>query len=270
MSLCSSIETLAMAYLDDELVAEERRELELHLLGCASCKQHVDGERSDLALVRKSLVAPPAPGTLKIAIQRALDAADREAVRTVRRGWFQWMLPGAATLAAAAAIAVFVFVRPPAAESPGAVAQEAARQQSRVLPLEVQGTSTGPWLRKHFAPVEPPQFAEPGIELLGARLSSVAGHDAALVRYLVTVGQNQYPLTAVVMVGLRGDELSGGTPIKVGDRTLHVHDAGGMPAVTYVDEHNTGYTFAADRLTAQELLELVVSSDLIGRAQQGR
>jgi hypothetical protein len=31
-----------------------------------------------------------------------------------------------------------------------------------------------------------------------------------------------------------------------------------------------GYTFAAERLSPQELLELVVSSDLIGRAQQGR
>ena len=138
------------------------------------------------------------------------------------------------------------------------------------MPLEVKGPETGPWLRTHFAPVEPPQFTEPGIELVGARLTSVGGHDAALVKYLVTIGQNQFTLNAVVMVGLRGDELSGGTAIKVGDRELHVHDADGIPAVTYVDEHNTGYTFAAERLTAQELLELVVSSDLIGRAQQGR
>ena len=47
MSLCASIDTLSMAYLDDELAAEERRELELHLVDCASCKQHLDGERTD-------------------------------------------------------------------------------------------------------------------------------------------------------------------------------------------------------------------------------
>jgi anti-sigma factor RsiW len=247
MSLCSTIDTLAMAFLDDELAPEERRELELHLLACESCKHCVEG-------------------------QRALDAEDREATRTQRRSVLAWVLPGTATFAAAAAIALFVFVRPPAQDvsNGGRVAHEAVRQQTRGMPLEVQGPNTGPWLRTHFAQVEPPQFREPGIALAGARLTSIGGHDAALVQYIVTIGQNQFTLNAIVMVGLRGDELSGGTAIRVGDRELHVHDADGIPVVTYVDEHNTGYTFAAERLAPQELLELVVSSDLIGRAQQGR
>ena len=62
MSLCQSIDTLAMAYLDDELVSEERRELELHLLSCATCKHHVESERAEIALVRRALAPPPAPG----------------------------------------------------------------------------------------------------------------------------------------------------------------------------------------------------------------
>ena len=61
MSLCPNIETLAMAYLDDELVAEERRELELHILDCGSCRAHVDHERAEIASLRQALVAPPAP-----------------------------------------------------------------------------------------------------------------------------------------------------------------------------------------------------------------
>lgn len=270
MSLCQSIDTLAMALLDDELVAEERRELEVHLLECASCKQHVDAERAEHELVRAALVAPPAPDLLKARITRALDHEDREAARIVRRRWSQWLLPGAATIAAAAAIAMFVFVRPPEQAATGTVAREAVRQQTRPKPLEVQGASTGPWLRQHFAPVEPPRFTEPGIELVGARLTVVAGHEAALLKYLVSMGSNQFTLTAVLIDNMRRDELAGGQPIKVGDRTLHVHDANGTPAITYVDEHGMGYTFAADRLSPQELLELVVSSDLIGRAQQGR
>jgi len=36
MSLCESIDTLAMAYLDDELAAEERHELEAHLTECTA------------------------------------------------------------------------------------------------------------------------------------------------------------------------------------------------------------------------------------------
>ena len=279
MSLCQSIDTLAMAYLDDELVAEERRELELHLLSCATCKHHVESERAEIALVRTALAPPPAPPALKVSIQRLLDAEDRAAVRFERRRWTRFALPGAASLAAAAAMLLFVVSRPLEESSSNGdrVAREAVRVQSRPMPLEVQGPDTGQWLRQHFAAgMEPPQFTEPGIRLLGARLTAVSGHDAALLKYLVTVGQNQFTLTAVVIDDLRGEELSGGMPIKIGgDRLLHVHDAGGIPAITYVDESGPpgtriGYTFAAERLSAQELIELVVSSDLIGRAQRGR
>ncbi len=276
MSLCQSIDTLAMAFLDDELVAEEQRELELHLLDCASCRSHVEGERADLELVRKALVAPPAPDMVKARITRALDAEDRESVKADRQRSLsfigRWMLPGAAMAVAAVAIFAFVLVRPPAPNESGAVAKEVVRQQTRTLPLEVQGAGTGPWLRENFAPINPPEFRTPSldIKLLGARLTAVSGHNAAQLRYVVTQGANRFTLTAVVIDDLHNDELTGGTAIKFGDRVLHVHDANGIPAVTYVDEHYMGYAFASERLTAQELLELVVSSDLIGRAQQGR
>ncbi len=61
MSLCTSIDTLAMAYLDDELAGEERRELELHLHDCATCRKHVDSESEELGVLRGKLAAPPAP-----------------------------------------------------------------------------------------------------------------------------------------------------------------------------------------------------------------
>jgi anti-sigma factor RsiW len=273
MSLCLSIDTLSMAFLDDELAAEERRELELHLLECTSCRHHVDGERADIELVRKALVAPPASALLKARISRALDAEDAAVARRERRRWSQWLLPGSAMLAAAAAILVFVGVGAPSSGHRSAVALDVAKQQTHALPLEVQGASTGPWLRDHFAPVEPPQFTEPGIALLGARLlpNGVANHDAALLSYLVAIGANRVTLTAVVLKDLRGDELSGGQAYQIGDLVLRVHDADGMPAVTYVDPRdNVGYVFASERLTAEELIRLVVSTDLIARAQQRR
>src|SRR5690606_17855151 len=131
MSLCQSIDTLAMAYLDDELVSEERRELELHLLSCGTCKAHVESERAEISLVRKALAPPPAPATLRVSIQRLLEAEDRAAARAVRQRWTRFVLPGAATLAAAAALAVFVFAQPapdaPAAS--GGVAREVMRVQ---------------------------------------------------------------------------------------------------------------------------------------------
>jgi len=274
MSLCTSIDTLSMAFLDDELAAEERRELELHLLDCAACRQHVDGERSDLEMVRKALVAPPASAMLKARIARALDAEDAAALRSTRRRWSQWMLPGSAMFAAAAAILVFVGLGTPGSDSKQTTAlTDVAKQQTHSLPLEVQGASTGPWLRRNFAPVEPPQFTEPGIALLGARLlpNGIANHDAALLSYLVAMGDERVTLTAVVLKDLRGEDFSGGQGYQLGDLVLHLHNANGMPAVTYVDpRNNVGYVFASERLTAEELIRLVGTTDLIARAQRGR
>jgi anti-sigma factor RsiW len=279
MTLCHSIETLSVALLDDELVAEERRELELHMLDCASCRQHLESERTELAMIRKALVPPPTPDLLKARIARALDAEDAAAIRSGRRRWSRWFLPGSAMAAAAAALLV-VFAGP---ADPHARSQESSdvatvvKRQSQGLPLEVQGASTGPWLRRNFAPVEPPQFTEPGILLLGGRLlpNGIASHDAAMLQYLVTLGSERLSLTAVVLKDLRGDEFSGGQGFRVGDQLLRVHDASGMPVVTYIDpSDHVGYVFASEHMTANELLRLVVSTDLIDRArdraQRGR
>jgi anti-sigma factor RsiW len=273
MTLCQSIETLSMAFLDDELVAEERRELELHLLECAGCRQHVDTERADLSLIRKALVPPPAPMLLKARIARSLDAEDAAAVRSGRRRWSSWFLPGSAIAAAAAALLV-VFAAPSARRSQeSADVANVVKRQSQGLPLEVRGASTSAWLRQNFAPVEPPQFTEPGILLLGGRLlpNGIANHDAALLQYLVTFGSERLSLTAVVLKDLRPNAFSDGQAFQVGDLVLRVHNANGMPAVTYIDPSDqVGYVFASERMSAGELLRLVVSTDLIERAQQNR
>jgi anti-sigma factor RsiW len=274
MSLCHSIDTLSMAYLDDELASEERRELELHLIDCGNCRHQVDSERADLDLVRKALVAPPAPALLKARIARALDAEDAAAKRNQRRRWSQWVLPGSAMFAAAAAILVFLGGGGPSARQDSGALYDVARQQVRPLPLEVQGASTGPWLRQNFDDrVEPPRFTEPGIALIGARLlpNGIANHDAALLSYLVSMGEDRVRLTAIVLKDLRGDELSDGRAFRVGNLILRVHNANGITAVSSVDPRNrVGYVFASERLSADELIRLVVSTDLINRAQQNR
>jgi hypothetical protein len=272
MSLCNSIDTLAMAFLDDELAGEERRELELHLLDCASCRQHVEGERADISLVRKALVVPPASALLKARIARALDAEDAEDARRERRRWSQWLLPGSAMAAAAAAILLFVGVGVPRPGQGSAVIGDVARQQNHPPPLEVQGASTGSLVRT-IGPVEAPQFTEPGITLLGGRLlpNGIGNHDAVLLQYLVTVGSERFNLTAFLIKDVRGDELSDGQGYRVGDLVLRIHDANGMPAVTYVDpRYHVGYVFASEHMTAGELFRLVVSTDLITRAQETR
>ncbi len=272
MSLCESIDTLAMAYLDDELAGEERRELELHLGECTSCKGHLDSERAEISFVRKALVAPPAPDMLKARLARALDAEDKVIARDGRKKWQRYLLPGTALVAAAAALALFVGVGVLGNEkrnSEPAVATEVLRQSARGLPDEVQGPSTGPWLRANFAPVEPPRFQD-GIQLIGARATAIAGHDAAQLRYLVNVGENRVVLTAMLIANLQGEELQGGEVVKMGRLELHVYDVDGLPAVTYVDENRIGYVFTSERMSLSELLSLVGTSDLLSRAQQQR
>jgi anti-sigma factor RsiW len=270
MSLCESIDTLSMAYLDDELAPEERRELELHLTECGGCRAHVDAERADHELVRAALVAPRTPDLLRARIAGTLDAEDRLAARAERRRWTRWLLPGSSIVAAAAAIVVFVTVHPQTHQV-GAVVKEAQRQTQRALPLEVQGASTGPWLRQHFAAsMSPPQFSEPGIQLTGARLTAINGHDAALLAYRVDEGAGPFLLTALVVRDVHGDELAAGDEVVVGHRTLHVLEQEGRMWVTYVGPDHMGYAFMAPSLSADDLVRVVVSSDLIGRAQQGR
>jgi anti-sigma factor RsiW len=270
MTLCQSIETLSMAFLDDELVAEERRELELHLLDCAGCRQHVEAARTEISLVRKALVPPPASALLKARIARALDAEDLAVARSERKRWSQWLLPGSAIAAAAAALLV-VFAQPGAPRSQESTdVFSMVRRQSKGLPLEVQGASTGAWLRQNFAPVEPPQFTEPGIALLGGRLlpNGIANHDAAMLQYLVTLGSERLSLTALVVKDLRDDAFSNGQAYQVGGEVVRVHSANGIPAVTYIDPvDHVGYVFASERMSAGELLRLVVSTDLIERTR---
>lgn len=269
MSLCDSIDTLAMAYLDDELAPEERRELELHLTECGGCRGHLDAERADHELIQGALVAPRAPELLRARLARSFDAEDRVVATAERRRWTRWLLPGSSIVAAAAAIAVFVAVHP-AADQPGPVVQEAQRQAERALPLEVQGASTGPWLRHYLPGMRVPQFTEPGIELTGARLTAINGHDAALLAYKIDDGSGPFLLTALVVRDCKGDELAVGDEVDVGNRTLHVWQQGGQMWVSYVGPDHIGYAFMAPSLTADDLVRLVVSSDLISRVQQGR
>jgi anti-sigma factor RsiW len=265
MSLCESIDTVSMAYLDDELAAEERRELELHLTECTSCRSHVDGERTDHELLARALAAPPASDLLRTRFVRALDAEDAATARADRWRWMQWLLPGSAIVAAAAAIAVFVAVKPVNSGEVGPIARQAADIVTRPLPLEVQGANTGPWLQQHFASMEMPQIEEPSTELLGARLlpKGINGHDGALLSYQLDLDGRPFVLSVLVVRDLRDGEMSDGDEVEVNGRTLHVIEAQGRTAVTTVDANHMGYMFTAPALSTNELVWLVGRTSLV-------
>jgi anti-sigma factor RsiW len=265
MSLCESIDTLSMAYLDDELASEERRELELHLTECTGCRAHVDSERSVHELLARSLAAPPAPDLLQARVSRALDAEDASASRAARRRLSQWLLPGSAIAAAAAAIAVFVSVKPMAERDVGAIAHDATRQVTRQLPLEVEGASTGPWLQQHFASMEVPRIAEPSSRIVGARLlpHGINGHDGALLSYKLDLTGNPFVVSVLVIRDVRDGEMSDGDEVEVNGRTLHVLESDGHVAVTTIGANHMGYMFMAPELSTNELVWLVGRTTLV-------
>jgi len=255
MSLCESIDTLAMAYLDDELAAEEKHEIETHLTECASCRSHLDGERADQDLLRNALAAPAAPDLLRAKVARALDAEDR----AQRRRWASYLLPGSAMVAAAAAIAVFVAVKPqngePRVSNP--VAREAMRVETRQLPLEVQGASTAPWVRRNFGPLDLP--AED--DLVGARLwpQGVAGYDGAQLEYQMNSDGRPVTMRVIAVRGIHDDDMQDGDEVKIGSgRTLHVVQVQGQEFVTYVDPaRHMGYMYFSPDLDTNELIGVV-------------
>lgn len=273
MSLCSTIDTLAMAYLDYELAAEERHELEAHLTECASCRGTLERERADRSLIRRSLAGPAAPDMLRARLSRALDEQERVETKEQRRRWSSYLLPSSAIAAAAAAIALFVGVQAPGPQKVANVAHDAVRQTTRHLPLEVQGASTGPWLQQHFArDIQPPQFVESGADLIGARLlpGAINGHDAAMMRFQVRL-PNKAPFVLAVLAvhDLRDDEMREGTPVRLNDRTLFVfesRDERGNPqaVVTYVAPNRVGFMFVAPELSLSELISVVSRTNLVG------
>ena len=287
-SICDTIETTAMVYLDDELAGSERQEFELHLHACAPCRQHVDSERQDLSMVRGLLAREravgPAPDLVRARILRGLDDVDAtdaavaaEATGPVaaaepapslgarlRRFW----LPTTAALAAAAAIVLFATSpSAPTGASGDTVAHEAVRQDLEGAPLEVQGASTSPWLDRHFRPgVRLPAFADDQIRLLGARLTALGGRPAAQLFYSITRGGVRHDLVAFVVDDVAPGRLQVGRPVDAGGRRLYATAAYGAAAISYVDAERRGYVFTSRHLTLTELRDVVTRSNLIDHA----
>ena len=265
---CDSIDTLAMTYLDGELADEELRDFELHLLGCASCRQHLDAEQADISELRRRLAPPPAPDLLRARVARAHDEEDRAAGRTAwRQRVRSWALPGAASLAAAAALVVFVALRPPTTVG-DPVARTAVRQHMRNAPLEVTGAATTPWIRQHYNPaVEPPRFASSRVRVAGARLADVADREALQIFYEVTSDSGERFAMQNMVFDARGIELPGERMV-VGGREIFVSLYNGYHVVSFRDVDGLAYVFTSGDLSRDQLVELVVNSNLVLRVQE--
>jgi anti-sigma factor RsiW len=262
--VCDSIDTLSMTYLDEELAPEEKRELELHLLECAACRNHVQEERQEVEMLRHRLATPPTPDLVRAKVVRMLDREDAQVQRSMLRERIgRWFLPGTSIAAAAAALLVFAFLRTP--QSSSQFGRGLARQQQE--PMQVTGAATQPWLEQQMAGTVVPRF-DGGVELVGGLITQI--DDRAVAKLVYQMGPQQFQLEAYLFRA-RGIDLEVGRAVQTDSgRTLHVSSVDGLPAIAYVDENQVAYVFMSRDLSERALLSVVLNSELIDRARGGR
>jgi len=243
MTLCTSIDQLAMAYLDDELADEELRELELHLRECAACRGRVEAEREELAQLRERLAAPPMPDVVRARLAAVLDTEDAAA----RQSRFTaWILPGTASLAAVAALALFVLLPREAAQP---TAAKVARIGIVAPEVRVSPVSTG----DHGVSVD--HFARSHAELDGRQVENHL--------YRVRFGNHDERTIQASVFDARGLDLAIGQHLRVDGQELWVTPFGDRSYAVAIRNGTTGYVFTSPNLAPRDLIDIIVRFDLV-------
>jgi anti-sigma factor RsiW len=273
---CTDIESLVQTYLDDELAEGETRELELHVGTCDECRRHVTGAARFHERLRQCLAAV-APGSAPSDFcQRIALALDQEDWRMRRAGLrTSWVLPGDATMAAAAALLLFVVTTVNPTTSPTVitaqvqpqVTEAAVLEHIRRPPLEVQGAAVSPWMRQHYSPtVQMPRFEGVRTVLRGGRLGQIRDRRSMQLYYDVLHGQRRHEVVVHVFDGRDVDFASGfpeGRLHRIDGSELWVGELRGYGVIAHRDARGTAYLFTSEDLSGEHLLEIVGRTDLI-------
>lgn len=175
---CRDLETQLTPYLDGELIAEARVEVEAHLASCPTCPRHVEVERHNLSAIRNAVRegSPGAPAEFKAKLfQNIANDANRQQRVGVTRF---------AAMAAGVTFAVFIGYHGYRGHQRRLYEQDAAMRHARQFPLEI--TQSGDAIERWFGgkldhPVTLPRF--PNSTATGARLLQVRDKPAAYIRY---------------------------------------------------------------------------------------
>jgi hypothetical protein len=198
---CHELDNLLFPYLDGEFSAAERAELDVHLSNCSACSVRVEKERRTHDAVRGLLQqrSPDASQALKDRIRAGLDAED---ARLSRAHYLPRLALAAGVLVASAASYQQYRVH-----KVRQLADEAATRYARPFPLEIQSASPEQlqeWFRgKLDHRVAVPHF--PNTAPAGARLVSVRGNDAAMIRYNGDATNSQPRMGLFVFADTRGE-----------------------------------------------------------------
>ena len=253
---CESARRLVLAYVDGELVGEERDFFEAHVESCDACRHAIRDEVALGHALDRALPTDHAPDDLRARVE-AMFAAPRRA-RSIARRW---------AVAAAAAVALAVVggyalgrrvpLPAPVVEAAPSVSRDLAalaadthlRYTRGQLPLEVDssqpdvvsGFFSG---RVPFHLALPDYPVGPGeskpYRLLGGRLVAFRGDYAAYVAYRLGDRPISLLVTSAALV-----QPHGGETVAFGLLVFHQRSVRGLKVITWTDKGLT-YSLASD------------------------
>lgn len=245
MTDCDAARRSLLAYLDGELVGDERQAVEAHLQGCAACRRSYAAEEGLTAAIEAALPRPAAPEALRARVARL---AERSGSRTRRYVTF------AATLAAAVALLAIGIGRFRASEARrndlvSVAIDSHLRYAGGRLPLEVRSEKTDDVSRFFEGRVPfhltlPDYPVGPGEQkfytLEGGRLVSLRDDYAAYVAYRMETR----PISLLVASAARAQP-SGRETVTSGRLTFHLDSVAGLNVITWVD-NGLAYALVSD------------------------
>lgn len=182
---CAAIERYADAFVDGEVDASARIEVERHLADCRSCRERL--EFTDwLKQSLKRETRARAPEALKQRVQKALrEERESGALGRIDMSW--------RATAAVAAVALLIFGVGRNLESQEQVFQagvaplleDVMRAHAREYPAEVKrGDQVPTYFEQRVGfNVRPVEFGDPSVRFLGARAVQVGGRHAVSLQY---------------------------------------------------------------------------------------
>jgi anti-sigma factor RsiW len=248
---CAGVRQFVTAYVDGELVGEDRAAFEAHLGLCPSCRLLLDEEERTAAMLSEVQPRHEAPAALRQRVDALLARPRRRS-----KPW-RWLAAAAAVAATAVMGWALLERRAPVdtrrAESASAFAAMAADTHLRYargqLPLEVQSDRperVSQWFsgRVPFHLALPDYPVGPGEEkfyrLEGGRLVSFRSDYAAYVAYRMDEEPISLLVTSAATVAPEGGSL-----VKSGALTFHVESVAGLKVITWSDNGLT-YALASD------------------------
>jgi anti-sigma factor RsiW len=248
MSGCEAFRPLIAAYVDGELVGDDRAALDAHVATCDVCRQAIEEEQAVLATVRHAAPRPAASAELRAQVADLLKP-------TPRPTWLAWL----AACVVVGALGVMIGSRritvpPDATPRPtSAFAAAAADVHLRYvrgqLPLEVRSDEPqviSKWFegRVPFHLKLPDYPVGPGEQkiyrLEGGRLVAFGGDYAASVAYRM----EGMPVSLLVTSAERGRP-EGGDVVRSGSIAFHLESVAGLKVISWSDNGLT-YALASD------------------------